>query len=182
MTRERFPPTHWSLVVTLQKEERPAAWAELCEIYYEPVYAFVRRLGNSVADSEDLVQSFFLDFLGRDGFAGVDQERGRLRTYLLTALQRFLAKCHRHDSALKRGGGKVLVSLDVEAAEREYLAIPATETTSRDFFDRRWAAALFARALAQLKKFFEENGKVVHFEALKSALMGAPSPEQKKNG
>src|SRR5262245_5371631 len=88
-----FDQTHWSLIATLRCGESPRvreALETLCRAYWYPLYAYVRRCGKSPEDAADLTQSFFAQFLETDAFARADPERGRLRTFLLSAMQRFI--------------------------------------------------------------------------------------------
>lgn len=168
-----FPATRWSLVVDLSGDEdarRSDALGTLCETYWYPLYAYIRRAGKAPEDARDLAQGFFLDLFERDTLAQADPSRGRMRTFLLTALKRFLAKQHRRDTALKRGAGRLPVSIDERDAEGRYLAEPADVDTPERQFERGWASALFDRTLGRLREHFEQTGKAANFDVLKEYL------------
>lgn len=174
MSQSAFPQTRWSLVLDVRgasESSRSEALAELCETYWYPVYGFVRRFGKGSEEAKDLTQGFFADFLRRDAFAKADPERGRMRTFLLTALKNYLASSHHQESARKRGGGFTILSIESEAAEGRYVGEVADSQLSPDLlFDRDWAQALFERALTQIRQQHESTGKLSKFEALKPYL------------
>src|SRR5277367_6798297 len=101
-----FPATRWSVVLRARSTDpaADAALAELCRMYWRPVYSFLRRQGNSAHDAEDLTQGFFVMLLGQESFARVDEARGRLRSFLLVALKRFAANEYKRGRTQKRGG------------------------------------------------------------------------------
>ena len=168
-----FPPTRWSLVDDLgdgDRVRREEALTALCQSYWYPAYAFVRRSGKGAEDAKDLTQGFFYDFLKRDAFAKAAPDKGRMRNFLLTALKRYLAKSHERAAALKRGGGEAPVSIEASEAEGRYLAEVTDTTTPELLFERRWAEELFQRAFAALRAHFAERGKLETFEALKGFL------------
>src|SRR5436190_1853421 len=118
-----FLTTHWSVVLAAADRSTPAAQAALetlCRTYWQPLYAFVRRQGHNPSDAEDLIQSFFERLIGRDGFGSVSREKGRLRSFLLVSLKRFLVNEWHRTRAEKRGGKHVLMPLDTLAAEAQY--------------------------------------------------------------
>src|SRR5688572_32879182 len=123
------------------------ALEELCRTYWYPLYAYVRRSGKSPEEAEDLTQEFFARLLEKDLFAQADRERGRFRTFLLTALQRFLANEWHRSQAQKRGGGVSIVSIDASHAEERYHAEPADASTPERLYERRWALTLLDRVL-----------------------------------
>ncbi len=171
-----FPPTRWSLVVDLADADdgrRGDALAALCETYWFPAYAFVRRSGKPPEDAADLTQGFFADLLARDGFAQATPDRGRLRSFLLTALKRSLAKQHRHQTALKRGGPTPPLPIDTAEAEARLIETAGTPDLA---FERAWARALFARAMGRLEAHFVAKGKPATFAALKPMLSGDREP------
>lgn len=113
-SRERFDTTHWTVVLTAGDSDSPQAaiaLAELCNTYWYPLYVFVRRKGHSPHDSQDLTQAFFARVLEKNYFAQVDRERGRFRTFLLAALNHFLADEWDKARRLKRGGGRYNASI-----------------------------------------------------------------------
>jgi RNA polymerase sigma-70 factor (ECF subfamily) len=168
-----FPPTRWSLVLDVRdgaESSRKDALEQLCEVYWLPAYSYVRRTGKTAEEARDLTQAFFLDLLERDTFAKADPDRGRMRTFLLTALKHFLAKAHRHQTAAKRGSGIAPISIDERDAEGRYLTEPAETVTPELLFERRWATTLFERALDGLRNHFEARGKLDTFETMQPFL------------
>jgi RNA polymerase sigma-70 factor (ECF subfamily) len=155
-----------------------SALATLCQTYWYPVYAFIRRRGFSTADSQDLTQEFFAALLEKDYVRLADRERGRFRTFLLTAVTRFLTKQRERDNAAKRGGGRTVLSLDLESGEARYLLEPAEHWTPERLFERRWALTLLDRVIARLGERYAEQGKRDLFERLKGVLTSADSPDQ----
>ena len=161
-----FATTRWSIVLAAGRREdvqAAAALETLCRSYWYPLYAYVRRRGNSPHDAQDLTQAFFARLLEKDWLAGLEPERGRFRSFLLTALQRFLANAHDHRTAQKRGGGATVFSLDAEEAEGRFAAEPALSPDA--MYDRRWAMLLLEQTLARLQA--ENAGD---FETLKPWL------------
>jgi RNA polymerase sigma factor (sigma-70 family) len=171
----QFHTTRWTLVVAAAGEggEEPrAALEELCQAYWYPVYAFLRQRGNSPEDASDLTQEFFTALLEKGYLADADPERGRFRSFLLTAVSRLASKEREKAAAQKRGGGKKLLSLDFESGEARYQREPAHQETPERIFERRWALTLLERALAALREQHAEGGKLPLFETLKVFLTG----------
>jgi RNA polymerase sigma-70 factor (ECF subfamily) len=170
-----FHTTHWSLVVAAANkasDQSTTALAELCEAYWYPVYAFIRRRGHSVEDARDLTQEFFRALLERDYLASADEQRGRFRSFLLTAVSRFVAKECEKATAQKRGGRRKLLSLDFHDGESRYAREPSHDWTAERIFERRWALMLLERTLARLRREHESAGKLPLFDALKVFLTG----------
>ena len=170
-----FNTTRWSLVVAAAKSPSPqarAALEELCGSYWYAVYAFVRRRGKHVEDARDLTQEFFTRLLEKDYLETVDRERGRFRTFLLTAVSHFLSNERERDCAQKRGGGQTVLSLDFERGEERYQHEPADHWTAEKIFDRRWALTLLDQAVATLKEEYSAPDKGPLFEQLKVFLTG----------
>lgn len=178
-----FNTTRWSLIVAAAKSPSPqarAALEELCGCYWYSVYVFVRRRGKQVDDARDLTQEFFARLLEKDYLEAADRERGRFRTFLLTAVSHFLSNEQERACAQKRGGGQAVLSLDFERGEERYQHEPADHWTAEKVFDRRWALTLLDQALAALKQEFAASEKAALFEELKVFLTGdsgAPSYE-----
>jgi RNA polymerase sigma factor (sigma-70 family) len=171
----QFHTTHWSLVVAAagQEGEQPrAALEELCQAYWYPIYAFIRRRGSSAEDARDLTQDFFAALLEKGYLADADPQRGRFRSFLLTAVARFVTKQHEKAAAQKRGGGRRLLSLDFDAGESRYQHEPEHDWTAEKIFERRWALTLLDRTLAALRREHEAGGKLPQFQALKVFLTG----------
>ncbi len=171
----RFQTTRWTVVLAA-KERRDAsgeeAMAVLCRAYWYPLYAFVRRSGNSAEDARDLTQAFFARLLEKDFLLRVVPEKGRFRTFLLMALKRFLANEWHKARAEKRGGGAVHLSFDAREAEERYASEPVESLTPEMLYDRRWAFTLLDRAMARLRGEFEAGGRGAAFECLKEFLAG----------
>ena len=125
------------------------ALATLCQTYWHPVYAFVRRNGYDREQSQDLTQGFFALLLEKNFLVDADQQRGKFRSFLLTAVKHFLANEWDRAHALKRGGGHVPVSIDLVEAERWYAPAAVEEATPESLFERRWALSLLEHMLAR---------------------------------
>jgi RNA polymerase sigma factor (sigma-70 family) len=149
-----------------------AALADLCSAYWYPVYAFIRRRRHSAEDARDLTQEFFATLLEKGYLADADQERGRFRSFLLTAVSRFVAKEREKAAAQKRGGGRQLLSLDFADGESRYQREPSHDWTPERIFERRWALTLLDRTLLALRMEHETTGKLPLFDALKVFLTG----------
>jgi len=168
-----FQPTRWSLIGALRNGDSQtggAAHATLCEAYWYPLYAYVRRSGHDAEEARDLTQGFFAHIIEKNFFALADRERGRLRTFLLTALQRFLRDEWRKSQTLKRGGGAPLLSIDEALAEERYAREPVDALTPELIFERRWALELLERTLLGLREEYAGAGKAEVFDALKFHL------------
>ena len=168
-----FVGTPWPLVQAVADADparRAAALEQLCRIYWEPLYAYIRRRGHEMHDAQDLTQSFFEFLLEKHVIEAADPERGRFRCYLLTCLKKFLAGERAMANAEKRGGGKIIVPLDAEMAEQHYRQDSSENLTAVEHFDRRWALTLLDRAFARLSGEALAAGKAELFEALKSFL------------
>jgi RNA polymerase sigma factor (sigma-70 family) len=171
----RFATTQWSIVLAAGDGRAPdsrQALASLCEAYWLPVYAYVRRLTPSAADSQDLTQGFFAHLLETDAIAKADPERGRFRTFLLTAAKNYLANERQKARAEKRGGGKAPLALDFDAGESRLTIEPAHELTPEKLYERRWVLALLDQVLDSLRNELAAAGKERHFEKLKGAIVG----------
>ena len=159
---DRFPTTCWSRIAHAGDPSDPEAGAaleQLCRDYWYPLYAFVRRQGYGPDDACDLVQGFLADLLERRDLAGADPERGRFRSFLRKACAHFLAHHRERDRALKRGGGRRPISIDLPAAEGRYGREPAHDLTADRLFERRWALDLLGIVLARLEAEAVESGK-----------------------
>jgi RNA polymerase sigma-70 factor (ECF subfamily) len=167
-----FPVTRWTVIVSAQGRgaEAELALNDLCGLYWQPVYAFLRRKGNSPADSEDLTQGFFAELLSRGSLETVAAEKGRLRTFLLKAVTRHMVHEYEKSRAAKRGGGQALLSLDFERAEGNYHVEPGHSITPELEFERQWALQLLDHALAEARSEAERNGRGALFEDLKGLI------------
>lgn len=171
----QFATTRWSLVAAAGSRETPRAresLARLCQIYWYPLYAYARRRGHAPEDAQDLTQAFFARLLEKNWIAGADRNKGRFRTFLLSAMQNFLADEWDRSRAQKRGGGVQFVPLDLEAAEQRYATEPAGPDTPERMFERRWAVALLDHVLTRLREEYEQEGKHALFTSLSPCLVG----------
>jgi RNA polymerase sigma factor (sigma-70 family) len=169
-----FHTTHWSLVLRAchdQAREGEAALAELCRIYWYPLYAHARRRGYSPEDAQDLTQGFFLHLIEHEALVHVDSDKGKFRSFLLASLNHFLSVAYRRENAIKRGGGQELFSLDVADAEARYQVEPADQVSAEQIFDARWAMSLLNEAMRQLKENYADKPQT--FEVLKTFLLPA---------
>jgi RNA polymerase sigma factor (sigma-70 family) len=169
-----FYDTRWTLVSRSRGSDTraKAALSELCEAYYAPVVAFLRRDGRAEDAARDLAHDFFAKLLAGDAINGADPLRGRFRSYLLSALKRFAADQRDHDHAAKRGGGQIHAVIENEdSSTGAGLQIADASVEAPDAaFDRQWALTLLARALATLEAELRDSGKGHHFDTLKSWL------------
>jgi len=174
-TKAVFATTHWSVVLAAGDTAAPssqAALAELCQTYWYPLYAFVRRKGHAPHDAQDLTQAFFARLVEKQTLTRADPERGRFRTFLLSALTNFVANERAY--ADRRGGRSVSVSLDatLDAADRTCVFHLRDDLTPEDLYCRRWVTVLLARVLHQLRDEFVRAGRTELFESLKPYLTG----------
>lgn len=169
-----FPNTRWSLVAEVrgQPKAREKALGELCGLYWMPVYAFLRRRGMGAADAQDAAQGFFVSLLDEDGFAKADAEAGKMRSFLLGALQRWQRGEWRKSSALKRGGDREIFSMDALEAEKGFQA-EENGISPEDEFDRRCAMAILEAALQRLAEEQEAAGKGKAFAVMRPLLSPA---------
>src|SRR5262245_35943719 len=169
----QFPTTHWSAVLAAGSESSPqttAALAELCQAYWYPLYAYIRRRGNNPTDAEDLTQGFFARLLEKNYIGDVTPGVGRFRSFLLASLKHFLANEWDRAQTSKRGGGKVILSLEEQDAETRYQFEPVENVTPETLYERRWALTVLERVLARLRKEFVTTEKAELFDQLKVFL------------
>jgi RNA polymerase sigma factor (sigma-70 family) len=170
-----FKTTHWSSVLHAADSKDPTAEASLsrlCQTYWYPLYYYIRRLGHSPEDAQDLTQEFLARLVHKDYLNGVKQEKAKFRSFLLVALKRFLANEWDRAHRLKRGGGQELVSFDAQDTENRFLAEPLEEMSPEKAFQRRWALALLSKVLGRLETEFCTSNKAPLFEELKGLLSG----------
>lgn len=170
-----FTTTHWSVVLSAGDHESPQAadaLERLCRTYWYPLYAYVRRDGSSPEDAQDLTQAFFARFLQKDYLADVRREKGRFRSFLLASLRHFLADERDRSRAIKRGGGRTLLSLDAQDAEGRYLLEPQDELTAEKVFERRWALTVLDSVRVRLREEYARASKAERFAVLESFLPG----------
>jgi RNA polymerase sigma-70 factor (ECF subfamily) len=173
-----FHTTHWSVVQRATGADSAAARAALnalCEQYWFPIYAFIRRSGKNAHDAEDLTQGFFARFLEKETLATTDRCKGKLRTFLLLCVTRYLADEHDRATAQKRGAA-VLASFDAASAEERYAAEPVDDLTPDRLFQRRWAMTVLDQSFGLLAEQFAGEGKAKTFAALRPFLGFGPEP------
>lgn len=177
----RFVTTRWSIVCAAAAHPRDetgrVALASLCQSYWYPLYAFARRCGYDAEAASDLTQAFFARLLEKNYVSDADRTRGRFRTFLLASLKHFLANEANRERALKRGGGRAIVSIDVADAESRFRSEPAHALTAEKLFDRQWALALLESVLSGLREEYAAVGKVKLFDVLRPSLTFAPDAE-----
>lgn len=169
----QFRTTQWDLVLDSGDSGSPRhgqALAELCSLYWYPIYAFARYKGFSEADAQDLTQSFFLHLLDKRALKQAQPDKGRFRSFLLACFQNHISVYRQRASAAKRGGGSPLVSLDTDQfAEHDRLE-PADDLTPETVFDAHWAKVLIERVLMRLAEEYRRGGKANFFERLRVHL------------
>lgn len=171
----KFCTTHWTIVLAAGDPSAPnaqEALAELCRAYWHPVYVYVRRRGHASHDAEDLTQEFFARLLEKNYLEGLNRDGGKFRSFLLTAVKRFLANQWEYAQAKKRGGGVSIIRLDQHDAESRYRFEPSDSLTPEALFDRRWAFAVLERVMERLKAEHCAAGKAELFNRLQPLLSG----------
>ncbi len=169
----RFIATRWTVVVSARDTGSPEAGAaldSLCQAYWYPLYAYARRLGQAPHDAQDLTQGFFARLLEMRWLEGADRDKGRFRSFLLTAFKRFLANEWDRARRLKRGGDVTHLPLDTALAESRYATEAAVKLPADRLFERRWALTLLGQTMARLRGEFEAAGRAAEFEQLKQFL------------
>jgi RNA polymerase sigma-70 factor (ECF subfamily) len=169
-TRAGFPDTRWSLLGAAGAPDGGHALEEICRAYWYPLYAFARRSGSGPADAEDLTQEFFRKLLEKNWLVDAEREKGRLRTFFLTAFRRHMANEWRHRLAERRGGGAEPLAWEMPGGEERY-SLAGPGMAPEELFDRQWALALMARALDGLEREYLAAGNGGDYQVLKDALM-----------
>lgn len=176
-----FQTTRWTIVrqaIDGNGADADRALASLCDLYWYPLYAFVRRSGLKPEDAEDATQSFFCRLLNRRLLHSVDREKGRLRSFFLACLRNHLADERDRAKAQKRGAAKV-VSFDPTVAENIYLADAVETLTPDQLYQRRWALSLLERSMESLTEEYRSAGQEKLFAALRSFLGFTAEPERR---
>jgi len=172
MRPRKLSTTRWTLVLAASGDEAAdahAAWASLCQQYWYPVYAFVKRHGRSEDDARDLTQAFFARTFEKHSFAHARRERGRFRTFLLTSVANFLANQHEREHARKRGGGLPHVALDATPPDAAAIDLPDTLDPNQ-VYERCWASATLESAMTRLERTHAAPAEHKRFERLKPLL------------
>jgi len=170
-----FRTTPWSLILAangVPGKQSGAALAALFERYWYPVYAYTRSQGYRPEDAEDVVQSYFASLLERRGLAGLSPDAGQFRAFLLVSIRNFISHEREGRRALKRGGGKVIESLDTMTAEVRLSREPYQDAQAEIAFERRWATMLVQRAIEALEGEFEAADQLDRFRLLRGQLTG----------
>ena len=168
-----FPETRWSMVLAAQGRSGECgehALSELCRAYWYPIYAYVRRTGAEPPDAEDVTQGFFLMLLERDSLRTATPERGRLRSFLLTALKHYMTDARRRETTLKRGGGQTLLSIDQMRAEERLANEPVHQQSPDALYDQSWAYAVLETTMRQLREYYTSLGKAALFAEIEGYL------------
>jgi RNA polymerase sigma-70 factor (ECF subfamily) len=170
-----FKTTHWSMVQQAGAGDSPqasAALAKLCQVYWYPLYVFVRRQGHQREDAQDLVQGFFAKVLEKNYLQGLDQDKGRFRSFLLIALKRYMANEWDRLNRQRRGGGCQVISLDAQDTEHRFLAQPFDELSPEIAYQRQWAATTLGQVLGRLAGEYDAAGRSQLFVELRGQLSG----------
>jgi RNA polymerase sigma-70 factor (ECF subfamily) len=154
-----------------QRKEARSALVSLCENYWYPLYAYLRRRGYDADRAQDLTQEFVIRLLEGRYLDRANPEKGRFRSFILTSLKFFVADEEDRERARKRGGG-LLVPLEFSSGEECYLREPAHDETPERIFERRWALSMLDRVIESLRNEFVQHGRPDHFERLKVFLLG----------
>jgi RNA polymerase sigma factor (sigma-70 family) len=176
--RVAFPTTRWSIVMSAGRDstaEARLALKSLCETYWRPLYEYVRRRVPSQDEAQDLTQEFFLELLEKGYVISAKRERGRFRTFLLTAFRHFLSKQSDKARTLKRGAGRCTLSLDFGTANSRKHIDPADGLTAEQHFEREWAVALLNQTMDRLRTEYEKSGRAKLFEELKKQIVSDPT-------
>lgn len=170
-----FVTTHWSLVLSAGDNKSPqfaSALEKLCRTYWYPLYAYVRQRGQSPEDARDLTQEFFARLLERNWIGRAEEQKGRFRSFLLSAMNHFLADNWDKARAQKRGGGAMPVPLQFDTAETRYNHEPVYNITPEQSYERQWALILLDKVLQRLRAEYEQEGRAEFFTALNPCLVG----------
>jgi RNA polymerase sigma factor (sigma-70 family) len=169
----RFCTTHWSVVLLSAQSQEPgsqAALAELCRIYWYPIYAFVRRRGYDADKAQDLTQGFFLHLLDHKTVRQVSPLKGKFRSFLAASLQNYLSDEADRMRRLKRGGNIEFIAIDSQFAECRYRLEASDSLTADKIFDARWAMTLLNEVSTRVATEYAAQGKASTFETLKPFL------------
>ena len=171
-----FQTTHWTVVFrareTESEESAQQALSGFCEAYWPPLYSFLRHRGFSSSDAQDLVQGFFAHLLEQNTLTRADQQKGRLRTFLLGSLQNFLFDEYDRTRALKRGGGRQIVSIEEHLPEAEAAMMATAHLSDAGCYDLVWASTIVRRAWDNLQTAFVAEGKAEWLEELRPFVAG----------
>jgi RNA polymerase sigma factor (sigma-70 family) len=171
-----FQTTHWTLVLRARQTQSEIsaqrALSNFCESYWPPLYTFLRHRGHASPEAQDLVQGFFAHLLEQNTLSRADQQKGRLRTFLLGSMQNFLCNEYDRARALKRGGGHQIISLDEHLPETEAAMMGSADLSDPRSYDLAWASNIVKRAWQNLEDEFEAEGKTEWLEVLRPFVAG----------
>lgn len=154
-----FSATRWTMIYAARNES-PEALEKLYKRYWTPLYAYVRRIGHSKEEAEDLVQGFFTELLSRDFLKNVTPEKGKFRSFLLACFKNYASHLRERESALKRGGGMALLPLELEGLEGTYTIEPVDNLTPEKLYLRRWAMALIENVLLEVAAEYDGRAEI----------------------
>jgi RNA polymerase sigma-70 factor (ECF subfamily) len=176
----RFDTTQWSVVLTARQRSEPGAeeaLAQLCEAYWLPLYAFVRRQVGDAEQARDLTQAYFLKLFEKDFLDDVEPAAGRFRSFLLASMKHFLINEWKSERTVRRGGKTKLLSLDFDDAEGRFRSDPVDEETPERIYEARWARAVLERTTDALRREFASGARAEHFERLAPLLTGGKTAQ-----
>lgn len=180
--RQAFPETTWSLILSSvdpSSPDRAENLNRLCSRYWKPVYKFIRAAwGRSVEDAKDLTQAFFCRILEDDLVSRFQPEKGRFRSYLKGALRNFLAEAQRDGRALKRGGGREGIPIDLVEVETQSFQADLGRYSPEEHFDRQWTREVMAQAIARLREVLRAEGKEDYYRVYQSYDLTATEGER----
>ena len=172
-----FRTTQWSVIASSREEDteiRRKSLGELCETYWYPLFAYLRRRGHDYQHAADYVQSFFTELIEKDFLNAASPEKGHFRWFLMSAIKRHVAKQVEKAQAQKRGGDRKMFSINFDDAERRYQLEPVDGWSAEKLFDRRWALEVLQQALERLEAEQKKKGKLELYRALQPTLSGTP--------
>lgn len=171
--QHQFATTCWTQILAAGGNDSSVARAsleQLCGAYWYPLYAFARQSGQNPENAKDLTQGFFCRLLEKNYLAQADREKGRFRTFMLSAFKHFMAKEWRREQAIKRGGDREFISIDGDEAEHRYGADLREDLTPDRIFERKWAITILDRTLTALREEYHQSGREAVFEQLKEII------------
>jgi len=180
----RFATTHWSVVLAAGDSSSPQheqALNTLCQTYWFPLYAYLRRRGHDRHQAEDWTQAFFVQMLDKSSLGGVSPKPGKFRSFLLTALKNFVSDEHDRARAVKRGGTQKTLSMNFETAESQYTLEPTDELSPERLFERAWALTVLEQTMDRLEAELANANKKELFDFLRVYVCGEPTTVTYRN-
>ena len=170
----RFQSTQWSVVIAAadRGEHSQAAMESLCRAYWTPLYYFAQRSAKNVHDAQDLTQAFFEKLLAKEYLVEADRTRGRFRSFLITSFRNFLSNERDRAHALKRGGGRSILSLNFESADVTSESWAADYDDPEKLYERKWAETVLLRVMSRIEREQERAGRAREFHALRPFIGG----------